>query len=397
MHYSIEEPKIEELIDKSSKGTTLKLLYRNKGAYLDVYKRLHVAPGPCQLLLCTVQTGRVSLCNEVGKFDNVVPNGFDSQLDQKLQLYRIHVPETVLPSFYLELEVTYRSIPLPLTWKKHELGKHSRILGQPSLIRHEIVDFDLITKLQLLLRRFSCKHCYTGLQDCVADSSTAHAIITQVWRIENPELWERYWLKRLEFQQKYTEIKVGLRQSHVMECLENVLFFGLEKNSNVNCPERLDLNINERFLFYCSSNVSGDEVKKLTTDGFSRQQFQEWVLGTGIYFTECPSNASQFSSSLTHLYETTLKDMRLLLICRVLCGEVDEARDDILSRYSSMKFPYKSNLLGGHETFGSVVADRGVFINSKDVQQHCEFVIFDPEQIYPAYVILYHDNEDNER
>eukprot|EP00931_Biecheleriopsis_adriatica_P043639 TRINITY_DN24943_c0_g1_i1.p1 TRINITY_DN24943_c0_g1~~TRINITY_DN24943_c0_g1_i1.p1 ORF type:complete len:1168 (-),score=240.58 TRINITY_DN24943_c0_g1_i1:211-3714(-) len=131
----------------------------------------------------------------------------------------------------------------------------------------------------------------------------------------------------------------------------------------------LDTAANEQWLFHGTSaaGVQGisDEEFRLDFAGSHRGT----LYGKGIYLAECSSKADEYSEQDEHGF-------CYMLLCRTTLGNVLECAD---------KQP-KKDILDRCRTSGynSLCGDRWTAVNT-----FREFVLFDPNQVYPAFILRY--------
>lgn len=130
---------------------------------------------------------------------------------------------------------------------------------------------------------------------------------------------------------------------------------------------------NEFFLFHGTCPAATDAIcegnfqKSLASSG--------GLYGPGFYFAEASSKADEYASDDR---EGIYKGLYAMLLCRVTCGALlynDQLTPDVdtLTTLIEPQGPYHS-LLGDREKV------RGTYR---------EFVIYDNEQIYPEYIVIY--------
>jgi len=191
--------------------------------------------------------------------------------------------------------------------------------------------------------------------------------VVQVQHNHHPRLWRNYVLTRErlrklmrdeDMQCPYTR-KVQEEDTHLFDCLGDV-----------------DLSVNECMLFHgtqpsaCASICENDF--KLSLAGSSAGT----LYGKGIYFGENSSKRDEYAQEEE---DGIYSGLCAMLLCRVTCGRMyytDESspdRDRISAACS-----------GPNRTHDSVLGDR-----AKARGTYREFVIFDQDQAYPEYLVIY--------
>jgi len=137
----------------------------------------------------------------------------------------------------------------------------------------------------------------------------------------------------------------------------------------------LDKSINEFLLFHGTSPTAAQSIcdTEFSTShaGLSLNRY-----GDGILFAESSSKADEYAQDDA---EGVYQSLYAMLVCRVTCGRM-------LS--SLAKTPdaqaLKSLCTGKEATYRSVLGDSEVASGSSR-----EFVVFDTDQAYPEYIIIY--------
>lgn len=137
----------------------------------------------------------------------------------------------------------------------------------------------------------------------------------------------------------------------------------------------LDKSINEFLLFHGTSPTAARSIcdTEFSTShaGSSLNKY-----GDGILFAESSSKADEYAQDDAEgVYQT----LYAMLVCRVTCGRMlcsSEMKPDAQR--------LKTMCTGKEATYRSVLGDRGVASGSSR-----EFVVFDTDQAYPEYIIIY--------
>jgi hypothetical protein len=158
-----------------------------------------------------------------------------------------------------------------------------------------------------------------------------NARITKIWRIQNKQLWENYYMEKLRINQE--------------KCF-----------------------IEESILFYGNKNISDDQIYKLGFDISFAIDNQDY--GRGIYFNKRADKAI--------LNITKKKGIMNIFLCNVLTGStfISEVR----TAYRKPPFYDEPNFI-----YHDSVTNVENFSNLKEVDQI--FVIYNNEKAYPSYLI----------
>lgn len=120
-------------------------------------------------------------------------------------------------------------------------------------------------------------------------------------------------------------------------------------------------------------------------NGFDPRLCHRGMYGKGVYFASAACKSHQYTClNPEHTWACTCKVERTLIIARVALGDA----------YHTTKTMWKEQRPPQKDKFGavydSVVVNPGYIKgHGKERQIHQEFVIFDKEQAYPAYVVQY--------
>jgi len=132
----------------------------------------------------------------------------------------------------------------------------------------------------------------------------------------------------------------------------------------------MHLKINEVYLFHGTSPV---DARAIARDGFDLARAVETdMFGRGAYLCECSSKGDEYARADEDSPDPTVL---ALLLCRVACGEMYYATEP---RASAVQSAMASGL------YDSVLGDREAAKGT-----YREFVVFDPAQIYPEYILTY--------
>jgi hypothetical protein len=182
-----------------------------------------------------------------------------------------------------------------------------------------------------------------------------------VFRNENRKLWENYVRAREKIRQSSQEIqRLGAVTSETLATDA----FG-----------QLDPQVNEFLLFHGTRPSAANEIFsrdfKLKLAGTSRGT----LYGKGIYFAERSTKSDEYAVTQAGICQ----GLYVMLLCRVVCGRVlycDEVRPDAAA--------LQKQCTGPGAKYHSVLGDR-----EKAVGTYREFVVYDNDQAYPEYAIVY--------
>uniref|UniRef100_A0A7S4VC97 Poly [ADP-ribose] polymerase n=1 Tax=Alexandrium monilatum TaxID=311494 RepID=A0A7S4VC97_9DINO len=196
--------------------------------------------------------------------------------------------------------------------------------------------------------------------------------VVQVQQNCNPTLWANYVRARDD-----TDAKIDMSGRHgartTISCKTSETLLALPEGAELLGP--LETGVNEFLLFHgtkpsaCESICKSDFMVRLAGSNAGA------LYGPGIYFAECSSKSDEYASDdPTGIYS----GLYAMLLCRVTCGrtlytdEVHPNVDDLVRRCT---------VTGEYD---SVLGDR-----EKARGTYREFIVFNNDQAYPAYVIIY--------
>lgn len=200
--------------------------------------------------------------------------------------------------------------------------------------------------------------------------------VVQVLRNENAELWHKYACRR----GKIAADCQKLREFRPWETRTRQLAQQNATAGRLFDHEDLLEGANEFLLFHGSSPAAMDAICE---NNFKEQLADTaGLFGGGLYFAEKSSKADEYACDDT---EGIYRGLYGMLICRVTCGSCfysDAARPDVPELLSKVQSK-------GSGPFHSVLGDR-----EKVRGTYREFVVYDRDQVYPEYVVIYRRSED---
>ena len=158
----------------------------------------------------------------------------------------------------------------------------------------------------------------------------------------------------------------------------------LENQHRLACGETLHLDVDEKILLH---GTSRENAASIAMHGFDHRTCKSGMYGDGVYFAGAACKTHQYSCS-TRCGLAHCRCKRTLIIARVALGDAYHT-DSTLRKVR--KPPQRQGAEGTH---GSILAKPGAMTGHHNkFQVHQEFVIFDGDQAYPAFVVQYELNE----
>ncbi|CAE7574015.1 Parp12 [Symbiodinium natans] len=196
--------------------------------------------------------------------------------------------------------------------------------------------------------------------------------VVQVLRNENPSLWAAYWRQRERIRKQCEGKRLPAETAKTSLC---------DAFSQTAGCLSLAEEVREFYLFHgtrpsaanqiCSSDFRVDMAGSQTGT----------LYGKGLYFAEASSKADEYASDDKEGLYTGLFCM---LLCRVTCGDwiyTDEAKPDVGALVQDIRQGHHDSVLGDREKA------RGTYR---------EFIVFNSDQVYPEYIIIYKRKEAEE-
>jgi len=236
-------------------------------------------------------------------------------------------------------------VQFPLYWKKLDTH-HCDFLENPFMI----------CRLQSLIRESVRIECGVGCNGRDGDGGgVKSATVTRVLRIENGPLWENYWARK---QKMIKDVNKSKRvPAKTME--QTFIFPNVQPNEG----------INELFLFHGTSKDSAFSIAK---GGFDPSMAHlAGMYGAGTYAADYSCKSMQY---------TPQDPIRVFIICRVLMGRAYPSKKTL----QYYKEPPEEN----GRTYDSVYAKEGLINRGSQFQTHNEYVTYDPDQVYPEYIVF---------
>jgi ribosomal protein L33 len=184
--------------------------------------------------------------------------------------------------------------------------------------------------------------------------------VERVIRVEDSKMWSRYTMRRDEIRQKRVG-SIGLSR------FKPPVFTG-DVSKYSDSFEPLDSQVNEIYLWH------GTDVRaalNIMAEGFQVNRKGSAMYGHGVYLAESSTKADEYSRDERNGY---YRGVYALLLCRVCMGRY---------YYTTERDVYA----GGRVSSGKYDSTCGDRARSADTFR--EFVVYDQDQIYPEYLVLY--------
>ena len=148
------------------------------------------------------------------------------------------------------------------------------------------------------------------------------------------------------------------------------------------CGEPLLLDVDEKILLH---GTSRENAHSIVRHGFDHRTSATGMYGDGVYFASAACKSHQYAcSTRCGITSCQCRCERTLIISRVALGDAYHTHRTL---FHERRPPKRNGTAGAH---GSVMVQPGVISGHVHQRQiHQEFVIFDREQAYPAFVVKY--------
>ena len=241
----------------------------------------------------------------------------------------------------------------------------------------EVQDAGVIEWANRILR--STGHASDAATIC---SHMKKATIKSVHRIENFQLWHRYQARLAAMREDQAKYNVSVWPADLdLDGVEGTM--GLCQ-SHFDCGEPLAGDVDEKILLH---GTSWQNANSIVMHGFDHRTCTRGMYGDGVYFASAACKSHQYSCGIhTGKTSCTCKCERTLIIARVALGDAYYASS---TQYGTRKPPNRTGKSGTH---GSITVRPGPISGHhgpNQLQVHQEFVVFDREQAYPAFVVQY--------
>eukprot|EP00405_Crypthecodinium_cohnii_P012985 CAMPEP_0206427164 /NCGR_PEP_ID=MMETSP0324_2-20121206/4861_1 /ASSEMBLY_ACC=CAM_ASM_000836 /TAXON_ID=2866 /ORGANISM="Crypthecodinium cohnii, Strain Seligo" /LENGTH=430 /DNA_ID=CAMNT_0053892359 /DNA_START=39 /DNA_END=1331 /DNA_ORIENTATION=+ len=268
---------------------------------------------------------------------------------------------TAMDEFSVTPEVSSKAppeAPLPSYWANdRSTAKTGRLVPESE---------EVTRALQAMLDR-TWKDQVTRDRDRAA-APLCNFQVVQVQRNENASKWDHYARTRDMISKKSDGCRrqIAKTSSEITDDPNGLAFLA---------RSGLDVGCNELYLFH-GTNPSAARAICDNSFQLSKAGSNAGTLyGPGVYFAEASSKADEYAEEDA---EGIFAGLYAMLVCRVVCGnmrytdEVKPDRDNLMK--SIFQHRYKHSVLGDREKC------RGTYR---------EFVVFDRNQVYPEFVVIY--------
>eukprot|EP00931_Biecheleriopsis_adriatica_P094366 TRINITY_DN6801_c0_g1_i1.p1 TRINITY_DN6801_c0_g1~~TRINITY_DN6801_c0_g1_i1.p1 ORF type:complete len:775 (-),score=113.21 TRINITY_DN6801_c0_g1_i1:7-2052(-) len=189
-------------------------------------------------------------------------------------------------------------------------------------------------------------------------------VVRRVIRVEDSEMWSRY-VQRREAIRRRRRHRLPLRG------FEPELFTSEVVDSNPDSFEPLDKALNEVYLWHGTQVRAGLAIAQNDFDIDLSGSSAGSMLGNGVYCAESCTKADEYAKDEPDGY---YKGVYAMLLCRVCMGNMFYTT----KRDSEAKDGFEEG------KYDSTLGDR-----AKYHKTFREFVVYESDQIYPEYLILY--------
>ena len=237
----------------------------------------------------------------------------------------------------------------------------------------EVTDDKIWDSLHYILQNTG--HSWDQAKDC---SCMRRAEVKSVHRIENMRLWHRYKTRLDAMRQDHASCNISVGSADLdLDGYGNIM---AQSQQIFDCGEPLALDIDEKILLH---GTSWKNANSIVCEGFDNRMCQNAFYGAGVYFACAACKSHQYTCN-QHKKCCSCKCQRTVIIARVALGDSYVATE---TRKKERRAPVRSASSG---TYDSIVVKPGLIKgHHKPNQVHQEYVIFDREQAYPAFVVEY--------
>lgn len=194
--------------------------------------------------------------------------------------------------------------------------------------------------------------------------------VVMVQRNENPAIWQDYYRQREQLKEQLQYAGVERYEAKTATLTTDVPEAKALVERGQLCRE-----VNEFYLFH---GTKPSAAKAICDDDFLVKMAGSnagTLYGPGLYFAEASSKSDEYASDDTDGIFSGLYGM---IVCRVTCGNIN---------YSDQVAPPVQSLVDSvmrEKTHHAILGDR-----EKCRGTYREFIIFDKNQVYPEYVVVY--------
>ena len=257
------------------------------------------------------------------------------------------------------------SIEMPSYWKVEDGHMASRRIQETSATCQAIQSL-MDSTWKSTVTRDRAKEEDEGRYDC----SVKQFEVVQVLRNENPGLWAAYWRQRERIRKRCEGKNLPTETAKTSLC---------DAFSKTDGCLSLVQDVREFYLFHGTKPSAAHQICSSDFRVDMAGSHKGTLYGKGLYFAESSSKSDEYASDDKEGLYTGLFCM---LLCRVTCGDWlynDEARPDVGALLQDVR-------QGRHD---SVLGDR-----EKARGTYREFIVFNSDQVYPEYIIIYKRKEE---
>ena len=238
----------------------------------------------------------------------------------------------------------------------------------------QVSDANLFNRVALILR--STGHAWDTSVPC---SLLSRATVQSVYQIENFALWHRYKAKLAALREGRARLNISLKPIALdLDGREGAMS---RSQSCFDCGEPLAGDVNEKILLH---GTSWKDANSIVMHGFDNRTCEGGMYGDGVYFAGAACKSHQYTCSSHKGRPCACKSERTLIIARVALGDAYRACG---TRKGFRRAPNHDHADSVHD---SVVVNPGhIHGHHNPHQVHQEFVVFEKEQAYPAFVVQY--------
>eukprot|EP00439_Symbiodinium_sp_Y106_P071462 s811_g12.t2 len=242
----------------------------------------------------------------------------------------------------------------------------------------EVKDVLMLLRIHKILRQTS----HIGFRDrSSACFCMQTAKVKSVHRIENFRLWHRYQARLAAMREDHAKYNVSVQHTDLKLDSATGSACMTFNQSYLNCGEPMASDVQEKILLHGTSWENADAI---VMDGFDHRTCARGMYGDGVYFAAAACKCHQYTCQTHSGKACSCNHERTLIIARVALGDAFHASQ---TRKGERRPPKRAGATGTH---GSVVVNPGPIQGHHNPNQiHQEFVIFDREQAYPAFVVQY--------
>ena len=249
--------------------------------------------------------------------------------------------------------------------------------SDPSAFYVEVKDAAFLQVIKQLLR--SSGHAWDTSSEC---SWMKKATVKSVHRVENYHLWRRYQARLRTMREDRAKCRLSFHPEPVALDLDGREEVMTASQRDLDCGEPLARDVDEKILLHGTSWNNADSIVR---HGFDHRTCTNGMYGDGVYFAGSACKSHQYSCTYKCGKASPCRCERTLIIARVALGDAYHTSETL---FGARKPPTKNGVI-----CHSVVVNPGPIQGRSRalsrMQIHQEFVVYDREQAYPAFVVQY--------